>query len=87
MPASRQRCRLAQRGRVEALRELFCTDGEPRKRLMTKRLADAASRCSRAATRNARRTRFVALHDERKRAVLLDATMALLRLAGAVMQR
>jgi ATP-dependent helicase/nuclease subunit A len=73
-------------GRLEALCQFFLTgDGEPRKSLMTKRLAadypDAAAELVRA------QQRFVDLHDQRCRLQILDATLALVQLADAVIQR
>jgi ATP-dependent helicase/nuclease subunit A len=72
--------------RIEALCKLFLTGGgDPRQRLMTKALGDgnpdALALLARA------QAAFVSLNEERCRLQLLDATMALLRLADAVMQR
>jgi ATP-dependent helicase/nuclease subunit A len=73
-------------GRIDALADLFLTSsGDARKAMMTKPLAadhpDAETLLCRA------RDRFMALHRERCKLVLLDASLALLRLANAVMQR
>jgi ATP-dependent helicase/nuclease subunit A len=73
-------------GRVEALEGYFCTStGEARSRLMGKAikayqpdLDDAMSAAQR---------RFVALLDERKALLVIDATIALHRLSGSVLQR
>ncbi len=72
--------------RIEALGEFFLTGkGEPRKSLMTKRLTadhpDAAAQLSRA------QQRFAELNDQRCKLQILDATLALVQLANAVMQR
>ena len=72
--------------RIEALGEFFLTGkGEPRKSLMTKKLAadypDAAALLSRA------QQRFGELNDQRCKLQVLDATLALVQLANAVMQR
>jgi ATP-dependent helicase/nuclease subunit A len=72
--------------RIEALSKLFLTSaGEVRQRLMTKQLGDrhgdALALFARA------QAAFVGLNDERCKLQLLDATLALLRLANAVMQR
>jgi len=79
---------LAARGpaRIEALAKMFLTGaGEPRKSLMGKSLAaehaDAAALLVRA------QDKFVPLHQERCKLQLVDATLALVRLANAVMQR
>jgi ATP-dependent helicase/nuclease subunit A len=73
-------------GRIAALGKVFLTGGgEPRKSLLSKGLAaehaDVAARLQNA------QERFVALYDERCRLQLLDATLALVRLGNAVMQR
>jgi len=73
-------------GRIEALTKLFLTSaGEPRKTLITRKLAvqhvNAALLLDRA------QERFVALRQERCKLQLVDATLALVRLGGAVMQR
>jgi ATP-dependent helicase/nuclease subunit A len=72
--------------RIDTLQKLFCNSkGEPRKSMVTKSLGaehpDTEMLLARA------RDRFVALHAERCRLVLLDAAVALLRLGNAVMQR
>jgi ATP-dependent helicase/nuclease subunit A len=73
-------------GRIAALSKVFLTGGgERRKSLITKGLAaehpDAADMLQSA------QERFVALHDERCRLQLMEATLALVRLGNAVMQR
>jgi len=73
-------------GRIDCLVGVFLTSaGEPRKSMVTRSLAaeypDVDALLARA------RDRFVALHAERCRLVLLDAAVALLRLGNAVMQR
>lgn len=73
-------------GRVAGLCAVFLTGGgEPRQSLLTKRLA--AEHADVAALLQRAQERFVALHEERCRLQLLDATLALVRLGGAVMQR
>src|SRR5262249_34555078 len=72
--------------RIEGLSEFFLTGkGEPRKSLMTKKLAadypDAAAQLSRA------QQRFAELHERRCNLQILDATLALVQLGNAVMQR
>src|SRR5262249_6292532 len=72
--------------RIDALEDFFLTgDGEPRKSLLTRKLAtdhpDVASQLSRA------QARFCDLHAQRCKLQLLDATLALVQLASAVMQR
>ena len=76
------------RGRPHRLPGRMCSSrrqGEPRKSMVTKSLGaehpDTETLLARA------RDRFVALHAERCRLVLLDAAVALLRLGNAVMQR
>jgi ATP-dependent helicase/nuclease subunit A len=72
--------------RIEALADAFLTSsGEPRKSMITRGLAAASPDVETLLARA--RDRFVALHAERLRLVLLDAAMALLRLGNAVMQR
>ena len=73
-------------GRIAALTKVFLTGGgERRKSLITKGLAaeypDAADMLQSA------QERFVALYDERCRLQLMEATLALVRLGNAVMQR
>ena len=75
-----------QAARVEALCKVFLTvNGDPRQSVMTaslaKQHADVAGLLSRGLTR------FAALHGERCKLQLLEATMALVCLAGAAMQR
>jgi ATP-dependent helicase/nuclease subunit A len=72
-------------GRIAELRKVFLTDsGEPRDSLLTRGLAneypDVAILLDRA------QGCFVPLYDQRCRLLLLDATLALVRLGGAVMQ-
>ena len=72
--------------RIDAISKLFLTGGgDPRQRLMTKGLGDKHADALALLTRA--QTAFVALNEERCKLQLLDATMALLRLAEAVMQR
>ncbi len=72
--------------RIEALSRLFLTGtGDVRQRLMTKGLGDKNGDALALLTRT--QTAFIALNDERCKLQLLDATVALLRLASAVMQR
>jgi ATP-dependent helicase/nuclease subunit A len=73
-------------GRIAQSCKLFLTSaGEPRKTLITKKLAaehpDAAARLATA------QARFLELHEERCRLQLVEATLALVRLGNAVMQR
>jgi ATP-dependent helicase/nuclease subunit A len=73
-------------GRIEAYCDLFMTTtGDARKSLMTKKLAtdnpDAAALLARL------QQQFVALHDHRCRLQILEATLALVQLANAAMQR
>ena len=73
-------------GRIEAISKLFLTGGgDPRQRLMTKALGDKHADALALLTRA--QAAFVALNEERCKLQLLDATVALLRLAEAVMQR
>jgi ATP-dependent helicase/nuclease subunit A len=73
-------------GRIAALSKVFLTgSGERRKSLMTKGLA--AKHQDAADMLQAAQGRFVALHDERCRLQLMEATLALMRLGHAVMQR
>jgi ATP-dependent helicase/nuclease subunit A len=72
--------------RVEALSKLFLTGGgDPRQRLMTKALGDKNSDLVALLARA--QAAFLTLSEERCKLQLLDATVALLRLANAVMQR
>src|SRR5262245_51330926 len=73
-------------GRIAALTKVFLTrGGERRKSLISKGLAtehpEAADMLQSA------QDRFIALHDERCRLQLMEATLALVRLGNAVMQR
>lgn len=73
-------------GRIAALADVFLTGtGEARKTLMTRGLAAAHPDVDALLTHT--QQRFVDLHQERCRLQLLDATLALVRLANAVMQR
>ena len=72
--------------RIGALSAFFLTgSGDPREALMTKPLArefpDVAARLGAA------QQEFVALHEQRCKLQLLEATLALIRLANAAMQR
>ncbi|HEY1246511.1 MAG TPA: UvrD-helicase domain-containing protein, partial [Hyphomicrobiaceae bacterium] len=71
--------------RIAALGKLFLTDGDPRKTLMTRGLTtqhpDAAHLLQET------QDRFVALHQERCKLQLMEATLGLVRLGSAVMQR
>src|SRR5262245_45087524 len=72
--------------RIAALAKVFLkSDGEPRQALMTKRIA--AENADAALLLQTAQQRFLALHDERCRLQLLEATLALVRLGSAVMQR
>jgi ATP-dependent helicase/nuclease subunit A len=74
------------RGRIEALARLFLTDkGERRKTLMTRALA--ADHPHAVALLERAQGKFAALYEQRLKLQLLEAAMALLRLAGAVLQR
>ncbi len=71
--------------RVEALQSYFCTgEGKPRARLMTKAVKDAYPELD-VAFSDAQRG-FMALLDERRGLAIIAATIALHRLAGAVLQ-
>ncbi len=73
-------------GRVEAMCKVFLTTaGEPRQSLMTKKLA--AEHAEAAALLTRAQQRFADLHEQRCKLQLLDATLALVRLGNAVMQR
>ena len=73
-------------GRIAALSKVFLTGGgEPRKSLVTKGLATEHPDVARML--QSAQERFVALHDERCRLQLMEATLALVRLGNAVMQR
>ncbi len=71
--------------RVEALADFFLTDKGPRKDLATKKVADAARNLVELAQKA--QTRFVALHSEHKGLMVVEATMALLRLGSDVLAR
>jgi len=71
--------------RAEALQSYLCTGkGEPRARLMTKAIKDAEPELD-AAMETAQR-KFIALLQERHGLAIANATIALHRLAGAVLQ-
>ena len=71
--------------RADALERLFCTDkGTPRTRLMSKAVKDQFPDLDSLAT--AAQTRAVALAHERKGLYVVTATIALYRLAGAVLE-
>jgi ATP-dependent helicase/nuclease subunit A len=73
-------------GRIAALCEVFFTGaGEPRKTLITKGLAAAHPDIEALLTRA--QQRFLGLHEERCKLQLLDATLALVRIGNAVLQR
>ena len=63
----------------------FNSSGEPRSALMTKSLSEAGPDLLAIAERA--QTKFCQLDEESKAAALVDATVALYRLAGAVLQR
>jgi ATP-dependent helicase/nuclease subunit A len=74
------------RGRIEALARLFLTDkGERRRALMTRALA--ADHPHAVALLERAQGKFAALYEQRLKLQLLEAAMALLRLAAAVLQR
>ena len=74
------------RTRADALEQFFCTDkGAPRARLMSKGIKDQFPDLDSAAT--AAQTRAVNLAHERKGLAVITATIALYRLAGAVLER
>jgi len=74
------------RGRAEALQRFFLTgDSEPRKRLMTKGVSD--QRPDLANALQDAQARFVALHEEHNGLMIVEATVALLRLARATLER
>jgi ATP-dependent helicase/nuclease subunit A len=87
--SSRAAAALAANGsasRIEALTRIFLTgSGDPRQRLMTKGLGDKNGDLVALLARS--QTEFLTLNEERCKLQLLDATVALLRLANAVMQR
>jgi ATP-dependent helicase/nuclease subunit A len=72
--------------RVEALAGFFLTQGKaPRKDLATKKVADSCRQLMEHAQRA--QDRFVALHSEHKGLMVVEATMALLRLGSDVLAR
>jgi ATP-dependent helicase/nuclease subunit A len=72
--------------RAEALEGFFLTQGKaPRDRLVTKKVADSCRGLVEAA--QSAQTRFVALHGEHKGLMVVEATMALLRLGSDVLDR
>ena len=72
--------------RAEALAGFFLTQSKaPRKDLVTKKVGDA--RPDIAALVQRAQARFVALHSEHKGLMVVEATMALLRLGGDVLDR
>ena len=72
--------------RVEALADFFLVGGKkPRDRLATKKVADASRDLMERA--KSAQDRFVALHGEHKGLMVVEATMALLRLGGDVLTR
>ena len=72
--------------RVEALADFFLVGGKkPRDRLATKKVADASRDLMERA--KSAQTRFVALHGEHKGLMVVEATMALLRLGSDVLAR
>jgi ATP-dependent helicase/nuclease subunit A len=72
--------------RVEALADFFLTQArKPRDRLATKRVLDTYSELIERA--KDAQTRFVALHVEHKGLMVVEATVALLRLGGDVLAR
>ncbi|MFA9550319.1 MAG: double-strand break repair helicase AddA [Hyphomicrobium sp.] len=72
--------------RVEALEDYFCTStGETRSSLMAKAIKTEHPDLN--DTMSAAQGRFIALLDERKALLVIDATIALHRLASSVLQR
>ncbi len=71
--------------RAVALEGFFCTDGKVRKSLMTKGIA--AAHADLDAALSVAQMRFVRLVEERRGLRAINATIALHRLAGAVLQR
>ncbi|HEX6002292.1 MAG TPA: double-strand break repair helicase AddA [Hyphomicrobiaceae bacterium] len=72
--------------RIAALRKVFIkSDGEPRTSFMTKRLA--AQHGDAVATLESAQRRFLPLNEDCGRLQLMQATLALVRLGNAVMQR
>jgi ATP-dependent helicase/nuclease subunit A len=71
--------------RVDALQSYFCTgEGKPRSRLLTKAVKDDYPDLE--GTGDNAQSRFVRLLDERRGLAIVAATIALHRLAGAVLQ-
>ena len=74
------------RGRAEALEGFFLTqDRAPRQNLMTRGVSDQRPELAEAL--QAAQGRFVALHREHKGLIVVEATLALLRLARDVLDR
>ncbi|WP_072396528.1 double-strand break repair helicase AddA [Hyphomicrobium sp. CS1GBMeth3] len=74
------------RARMDALCDLLLTkDKEPRKKLVTKALGEKNPEIEPMLSRA--QSRLLSLHAEQQGAAVVEATMALLRLAGAVQQR
>jgi len=74
------------RGRIEGLRRAFLTsNGEPRKRIATKKIQDAEPGLCDQLT--AARDRFADLDNERNGVACAEATVALMMLASDVLQR
>jgi ATP-dependent helicase/nuclease subunit A len=72
--------------RVEALEGFFLTQAKkPRDRLATKKVADTCRDL--VALAQTAQTKFVALHSEHKGLMIVEATMALLRLGSDVLDR
>jgi ATP-dependent helicase/nuclease subunit A len=72
-------------GRADALQGYFCTgEGKPRARLMTKAIKDAAPDLE--VGMDTAQQKFMTLLDERRGLAIVAATVALHRLAGAVLQ-
>ena len=72
--------------RIEALKDYFCTStGEARSSLMAKAIKTKHPDLN--DTMSAAQGRFIALLDERKALLVIDATIALHRLASSVLQR
>ncbi|MFA6139315.1 MAG: UvrD-helicase domain-containing protein, partial [Hyphomicrobium sp.] len=72
-------------GRAAALEKYFCTDGKPRKNLMTKGIATQHADLDAAV--GVAQAQFMGYVEERRGLRAIDATVALHRLAGAVLQR
>ena len=72
--------------RIEAMASVYLTGtGEPRKSLMTKKLADANAALHQALIDQ--QSAFCALHAARMALVVVEATLALVRVADAIAQR